>query len=49
MEKRDTSIYDCGTLASVKGITKQTLEKLNYDIILSNTYHLMLRPGLKDY
>ena len=36
-----------GTLASVKGITKQTLEKLNYDIILSNTYHLMLRPGLK--
>ncbi len=35
-----------GTLATVKGITKQTLEKLNFDIILSNTYHLMLRPGM---
>ena len=35
-----------GTLASVKGITKQTLEKLNLNIILANTYHLMLRPGV---
>jgi len=46
--KIETPVFmPVGTLASVKGITKQTLEKLNYDIILSNTYHLMLRPGLK--
>ena len=46
--KIETPVFmPVGTLASVKCITKQTLEKLNYDIILSNTYHLMLRPGLK--
>jgi queuine tRNA-ribosyltransferase len=46
--KIETPVFmPVGTLASVKGITKQTLEKLNYNIILSNTYHLMLRPGLK--
>ena len=46
--KIETPVFmPVGTLASVKGITKQILEKLNYDIILSNTYHLMLRPGLK--
>ena len=46
--KIETPVFmPVGTQASVKGITKQTLEKLNYDIILSNTYHLMLRPGLK--
>ncbi len=35
-----------GTLATVKGITKQDLEKLDFNIILANTYHLMLRPGV---
>ena len=35
-----------GTLGTVKGITKQDLYRLNFNIILSNTYHLMLRPGL---
>ena len=46
--KIETPVFmPVGTLASVKGVTKQTLEKLNFDIILSNTYHLMLRPGLK--
>ena len=35
-----------GTLATVKGITKEYLSILNFNIILSNTYHLMLRPGL---
>ena len=34
-----------GTLATVKGITKKALEELNFNIILANTYHLMLRPG----
>ena len=34
-----------GTLATVKGITKKDLEELNFNIILANTYHLMLIPG----
>ena len=36
-----------GTRASVKGITKEELEELEFNIILANTYHLMLRPGIK--
>ncbi len=36
-----------GTLATVKGIDKFNLEELNYNIILANTYHLMLRPGIE--
>lgn len=35
-----------GTKASVKGITAETLEGLGAQIMLVNTYHLMLRPGL---
>ena len=34
-----------GTLASVKGTSAETLEELNAQIILANTYHLYLRPG----
>lgn len=34
-----------GTLASVKAIFPKELEKLGVEIILSNTYHLMQRPG----
>ena len=36
-----------GTIGSVKGLDYQDLEKLNAEIILGNTYHLWLRPGLK--
>ena len=36
-----------GTRASVKGIAKEELEDLDFNIILANTYHLMLRPGIK--
>ncbi|MFZ0863628.1 MAG: tRNA guanosine(34) transglycosylase Tgt [Candidatus Sulfotelmatobacter sp.] len=35
-----------GTLASVKGIPQDTLEELGAQIILGNTYHLYLRPGV---
>ncbi|MBV68663.1 MAG: tRNA guanosine(34) transglycosylase Tgt [Pelagibacterales bacterium] len=35
-----------GTLGTVKGISKEILHKYNFDIILANTYHLMLRPGM---
>ena len=36
-----------GTRGSVRTITSQDLEELGADIILGNTYHLMLRPGAK--
>jgi len=35
-----------GTLASVKGVSQDTLEELGGQIILANTYHLYLRPGI---
>jgi len=35
-----------GTLASVKSLTTEQLEALGPEIILNNTYHLMLRPGV---
>ena len=35
-----------GTLGSVKGITKEVLKNYKFDILLANTYHLMLRPGM---
>jgi queuine tRNA-ribosyltransferase len=36
-----------GTLASVKGISQDVLEELGVEILLSNTYHLLLRPGVE--
>lgn len=35
----------CGTKASVKGMAPAQLRAENVDLILSNTYHLMLSPG----
>jgi queuine tRNA-ribosyltransferase len=35
-----------GTLASVKGVSQDILEELGAQIILGNTYHLYLRPGV---
>ncbi|MBF91844.1 MAG: tRNA guanosine(34) transglycosylase Tgt [Rickettsiales bacterium] len=34
-----------GTLGSVKAIFPENLSELDIEIILANTYHLMLRPG----
>ncbi len=34
-----------GTQGAVKGVTHRDLEALGADILLSNTYHLYLRPG----
>ena len=34
-----------GTLGTVKGVFVDDLKKTNTQIILGNTYHLMLRPG----
>ena len=36
-----------GTLASVKGVPQDALEELGVQILLSNTYHLYLRPGVE--
>jgi hypothetical protein len=36
-----------GTAASVKGVPQETLEELGAQIILGNTYHLYLRPGVE--
>ena len=35
-----------GTVASVKGVPQETIEELGAQIILGNTYHLYLRPGI---
>jgi queuine tRNA-ribosyltransferase len=35
-----------GTLASVKSLTSDQLKQLGPEVILNNTYHLMLRPGV---
>ena len=34
-----------GTAATVKGTTQDVLESLGVQILLANTYHLLLRPG----
>ncbi len=34
-----------GTRASVKALSTEDLEMLGFEVMLSNTYHLMLRPG----
>jgi len=36
-----------GTLGTVKGIYTDDIKKTGTEIILGNTYHLMLRPGIK--
>jgi len=35
-----------GTLGSVKGVSQDILEDLGVQILLGNTYHLYLRPGI---
>lgn len=42
---RTPAFVPVGTLASVKGITPEDLKHLGAQIVLSNTYHLHLRPG----
>lgn len=36
-----------GTVASVKGLSQDLLEELGVQILLNNTYHLYLRPGVE--
>ena len=43
---RTPAFMPVGTAATVKGITKDDLHEIGFEIILANTYHLFLRPGL---
>lgn len=43
----DTPVFmPVGTAATVKGIPQDLLEQLDVQILLGNTYHLYLRPGI---
>lgn len=37
----------CGTYGTVKAMTPEELSAIGYEIILGNTFHLMLRPGVE--
>ncbi len=45
MEVKTPIFMPVGTQATVKGIKTYELEELGADILLANTYHLLLRPG----
>jgi len=42
---RTPAFMPVGTLAAVKGVHPDEVRKSGADIVLANTYHLMLRPG----
>lgn len=42
---RTPNFIFCATKASIKGVGPEDLRRLGVEIILSNTYHLMLQPG----
>lgn len=44
-EIRTPAFMPVGTAATVKAVKPETVRALGADIILGNTYHLMLRPG----
>jgi queuine tRNA-ribosyltransferase len=46
-EVRTPVFMPVGTVASVKGVSQEVLEELGVEILLSNTYHLYLRPGIE--
>ena len=35
-----------GTYAAIKTLSTNEIKELNYSLVLSNTYHLSLRPGI---
>ena len=46
-EVRTPVFMPVGTVATVKGVPQDVLEELGVEILLNNTYHLYLRPGVK--
>ena len=45
---RTPAFMPVGTAASVKGLAPWELERLAPEMVLSNTYHLLLRPGVEE-
>ena len=44
----ETPVYmPVGTLGTVKAVTHREVKEIGYKLILGNTYHLYLRPGLE--
>ncbi len=41
------SFMPVATQAAIKGLTPQQMEGLGFTLILNNTYHLNLRPGIE--
>ncbi len=46
-EVRTPVFMPVGTVASVKGLSQELLDELGVEILLNNTYHLYLRPGVE--
>jgi queuine tRNA-ribosyltransferase len=46
-EVRTPVFMPVGTVASVKGVPQDVLEEIGVQILLNNTYHLYLRPGVE--
>jgi queuine tRNA-ribosyltransferase len=46
-EVRTPVFMPVGTVGTVKGVPQDTLEELGVEILLNNTYHLYLRPGVE--
>ena len=44
---RTPAFMPIGTVGAVKGMTPQQLKKAGTEIILANTYHMLLRPGIE--
>jgi queuine tRNA-ribosyltransferase len=42
---RTPAFMPVGTAATVKAVTTDQLRSSGVDVVLANTYHLMLRPG----
>ncbi len=46
-EVRTPVFMPVGTLGTIKGVSQDVLEDLGVQILLNNTYHLYLRPGVE--
>ena len=44
-EVRTPAFMPVGTYGTVKGMLPRDIHEIDADIILGNTFHLMLRPG----
>ena len=45
-EVQTPTFMPCGTYGSVKGLSPSVLDGCGVQVLLGNTFHLMLRPGM---